>query len=173
MSTRKNEAIVRPLKSSVTRKLPAPEHLDLRLWLKLMTVHKSVKDELGRRFYQQFSMTLPRFDLMSHLRRKPEGVRMVELSRRLMVTNGNITGITDRLEAEGVVLRTVDPENRSAILITLTPKGIQLFDVAAEAHDKWLSEIFGALINKDKVVLLELLGKQKDSLKKLQIDPKA
>ncbi|MBK9956504.1 MAG: MarR family transcriptional regulator [Rhodocyclaceae bacterium] len=121
MSLGKREPVKRAIEAAA-QESAAAEHLDLRLWLRLMAVHKSVKDELGRRLYQEFSMTLPRFDLMSHLSRQPKGMRMVELSRRLMVTNGNITGITDRLEEDGIVLRSVDPENRSAILITLTAK---------------------------------------------------
>ena len=168
MSLRKREPIMRAIEAGAAQESAAAEHLDLRLWLRLMAVHKSVKDELGRRLYQEFSMTLPRFDLMSHLSRQPKGMRMVELSRRLMVTNGNITGITDRLEEEGIVLRSVDPQNRSAILITLTAKGKKTFSSAAKVHEKLVSEMFNGLTEKEKISLLDLLSKQRTSLKSLR-----
>ena len=140
------------------------EHVDLRVWLRLMTIHKLVRNEISRCLRDRFSATLPRFDLMSQLRRNPKGMRMVELSRRLMVTNGNITAITDQLEKEGLVQRTVDPHNRSAFLIKATTQGRRAFDAMAKEHQQWLVRLFGGLTDKEKHTLLELLGKHKTYL---------
>jgi len=140
------------------------EHIDLRLWLRLMTIHKLVKNEISRCLRDKFTATLPRFDLMSQLGRNPKGMRMVELSRRLMVTNGNVTAITDQLEKEGLVQRTVDPHNRSAFLIKTTPRGRRAFEAMAKEHQLWLVRLFGGLTDQEKRTLLALLGKHKTDL---------
>jgi len=142
------------------------EHLDLRVWLMLMTIHKLVRNEISRRFRDRFAVTLPRFDLMSQLRRSPNGLRMVEISKRLMVTNGNVTAITNQLEKERLVRRTVDSCNRSAFIIEMTPKGKKAFDAMAREHQGWLVDLLSGWTNAEKKAMLSLLGKNKAHLAK-------
>lgn len=156
-----SRATKNPAMGDLESRASIDEHLDLRVWLRLMTIHKLVKNEISRCLRDSFAATLPRFDLMSQLRRNPKGMRMVELSRRLMVTNGNITAITDQLEKEGLVQRTVDPHNRSAFLIKATPLGRKAFDAMAKEHQRWLVRLFGGLTEEEKQILFELLGKHK------------
>lgn len=148
------------------------DQADLRIWLRLMAIHKLVKNEIGRCLRDEFAATLPRFDLLSQLRRNPDGLRMVEISRRLMVTNGNTTAITDQLEAEGLVQRTVDPNNRSAFLIKATAQGKRAFDAMAKEHDQWLTGLFAGLSDKEKLTLLALLSKQAAHLSRGTHQPK-
>ena len=108
---------------------------------------------------EQWGTTLPRFDLMAQLEREPEGMRMNELSRRMMVTGGNITGITDQLEAEGLVERAEVEGDRRAYLVRLTPKGRQQFNAMAQAHEAWIVDSLSA---RDIQTLHALLGKVKD-----------
>ncbi len=140
------------------------KQLDLRVWLRLMTVHKLVRNEISRRLREKFGVTLPRFDLMSQLRRNSKGMRMVELSRRLMVTNGNITAITDQLEKEDLARRAVDSRNRSAFIVRMTPRGTKAFDAMAREHRKWLADLLAGLTHSEKQALLGLLGRQKAHL---------
>src|SRR5262245_11995135 len=105
----------------------AQDHIDLRLWLRLMAVHKLINTEARQRLRTTFNLSLARFDLMAQLERHPNGMRMGELSNRLMVTTGNITGLTDEMEAEGLVERLSDPRNRRASLVRLTAKGKKTF----------------------------------------------
>ena len=122
------------------------EHPDeLRLWLRLLTCTQLVERELRTRLRDEFETTLPRFDLMAQLEREPEGMRMNELSRRMMVTGGNITGITDQLEAEGLVERAEVEGDRRAYLVRLTPKGRQQFNAMAQAHEAWIVDAFASL----------------------------
>ena len=139
----------------------ASGHGDLRLWLRMMAVHKLVTNEARRRLRIAFNMSLSRFDLMAQLESTRAGLRMGEISNRLMVTTGNITGLTDELEADGLVERAADPRSRRASLVRLTPKGRKLFRAAAKANAAWIAEFFSVLSTKDKKMMFEFFGEQK------------
>lgn len=117
----------------------------LRLWLKLLKASGFVEDEIRRKLRNQCGSTLPRFDVMSALSRVPEGLKMSEISKMLRVSNGNITGIVDKLTAEGLALRVAVPGDRRANLVRLTPKGQQVFAKQAAAHETWIDELLGGL----------------------------
>ena len=139
------------------------EHPDeLRLWLRLLTCTQLIEKKVRTDLREQWGTTLPRFDLMAQLEREPEGMRMNELSRRMMVTGGNITGITDQLEAEGLVERAGVEGDRRAYLVRLTPKGRQQFNAMAQAHEAWIVDAFASLSARDIQTLHALLGKVKD-----------
>ncbi len=121
----------------------------LRLWLKLLKASNLVEDEIRRRLRKEFGSTLPRFDVMSALSRFPDGLKMSEVSKLLRVSNGNITGIVDKLTEEGLALRVAVPGDRRANLCRLTPKGQKVFDQQAEAHESWLNEILEGLTRDD------------------------
>jgi DNA-binding MarR family transcriptional regulator len=137
------------------------DHQDLRLWLRMMTIHKLINNEARRRLRAEFGMSLSRFDLMSQLDGKENGIRMGELSSRLMVTTGNITGLTNELERDGLVERMSDPTSRRAFLVRLTPKGRRQFRSAAKALEDWITEFFSVFSRKEKKLLYDLLGEQK------------
>ena len=134
----------------------------LRLWLRLLTCTQLIEKQVRTDLREQWGTTLPRFDLMAQLERQPEGMRMNELSRRMMVTGGNITGITDQLEAEGLVERAEVEGDRRAYLVRLTPKGRQQFNAMAQAHEAWIVDAFASLSARDIQTLHALLGKVKD-----------
>lgn len=142
----------------------ADDHLALRLWLRLLACTNLVESPLRQRLREQFDGSLPRFDLMAQLDRHPEGLKMRELSRRLMVTGGNVTGLTDRLVAEGLVERRDDPSDGRAYTVALTPEGKRQFRAMARAHEGWVVELFGGLTPAQQAQLFELLGRLKSSL---------
>ena len=138
------------------------EHPDaLRLWLRLLTCTQLVEKQIRADLRDQFDTSLPRFDLMAQLERAPEGLRMNELSRRMMVTGGNVTGITDQLEGEGLVERTEVEGDRRAYCVRLTPKGRRHFSDMAQAHEAWIVQAFAALSPRDIQAMYGLLGKVK------------
>jgi DNA-binding MarR family transcriptional regulator len=150
------------------------DHQDLRLWLRMMTIHKLINNEARRRLRVEFDMSLSRFDLMSQLDGKEHGIRMGELSSRLMVTTGNITGLTNELENDGFVERMVDPTSRRAFLVRLTPKGRRQFKIAAKALEDWITEFFSVFSQKDKKLLLDMFGEQKQFIiRQLNMDAKS
>jgi DNA-binding MarR family transcriptional regulator len=122
----------------------------LRLWLKLLKTSGLIEEELRRRMRAELGTTLPRFDVMSALSRAPDGLKMSEISKRLRVSNGNITGIVDKLTDEGIALRVAIPADRRANLVRLTPKGQALFARHAALHEAWIDEILSGL-NADDV----------------------
>jgi len=140
------------------------DHLALRLWLRLLACTNGIEAPLRRRLREQFDNSLPRFDLMAQLERHPEGLKMRELSRRLMVTGGNVTGLTDRLVAEGLVERLDDPTDRRAFTVRLTPEGRRQFGAMAAAHEDWVVELLGGLTAERQQQLFELLGELKRSV---------
>lgn len=134
---------------------------ELRLWLRLLTCTQLVERDLRTRLREEFETTLPRFDLMAQLERVPGGLRMSELSRRMMVTGGNVTGITDQLEAEGLVERVAVEGDRRAFCVRLTPAGRKQFKAMAERHEGWIVGAFAGLSSSDIHALHQLLGKVK------------
>ena len=132
---------------------------ELRLWLRLLTCTQLVERELRTRLRDEFETTLPRFDLMAQLERVPSGLRMSELSRRMMVTGGNVTGITDQLEAEGLVERVPVEGDRRAFSVRLTPAGRKQFKAMAERHESWIVDAFAGLSSTEIQALHQLLGK--------------
>lgn len=134
---------------------------ELRLWLRMLTCTQLVEKEIRAGLREQWGTTLPRFDLMAQLERAPEGLRMNELSRRMMVTGGNVTGITDQLEGEGLVERVEVEGDRRAYLVRLTAKGRRQFNVMAGAHESWIMDAFAGLNVGEVRTLHQLLGKVK------------
>lgn len=137
----------------------------LRLWLRLLTCSQIIEKHVRSRLREQFDTTLPRFDLMAQLERAPDGLKMNELSRRMMVTGGNVTGITDQLAAEGLVDRVDVEGDRRAYRVRLTPRGRTAFQDMASQHEQWIVDAFGGLGEKDITSLYRLLGKLKDHAK--------
>lgn len=113
----------------------------LRLWIRLLRTTRAIEADLRERLRVQFSMTLPQFDVMAALYREETGMSMTELSRRLMVSNGNVTGIIDRLVAEQYVLRQAPEEDRRSFIVRLTPKGAARFAAVAAAHEEWVNKL--------------------------------
>ena len=133
----------------------------LRLWLRLLTCTQLVETQVRSHLREQFDTTLPRFDLMAQLERAPEGLKMNALSRRMMVTGGNVTGITDQLVTEGLVERVPVPGDRRAFNIKLTAKGRQQFIAMAQQHECWIVDAFAGLKDQEISTLHSLLGKVK------------
>ena len=133
----------------------------LRLWLRLLTCTQRIETRIRGELREGFSMTLPRFDLMAQLERAPDGLKMNELSRRMMVTGGNVTGITDQLVREDLVERVQVPGDRRAYCVRLTPKGRTEFAGMAHAHEAWVVGAFEALNEREQETLHRLLGKIK------------
>lgn len=134
----------------------------LRLWLRMLTCTQLVEKQVRTLLRERFDTTLPRFDLMAQLERAPAGLKMNELSRRMMVTGGNVTGITDQLVSEGLVERIDVEGDRRAYRVRLTPKGRKQFNDMARQHEGWIVEAFSGLSDKDLSTLHRLLGKVKD-----------
>ncbi|MBV9112768.1 MAG: MarR family transcriptional regulator, partial [Hyphomicrobiales bacterium] len=144
----------------------AHEHEDghqaqLRLWLRLLSFSALVESQIRRRLREDFRTTLPRFDLMAQLERADDGMILNELSKRMMVTNGNVTGLVERLVAEGLVERRPAPKDRRSQFVRLTPLGRRLFQHMAGAHGRWLAVLFSGLDEKEMEEMMGLLGKAK------------
>ncbi len=133
----------------------------LRLWLRLLTCTQLVERDVRSRLRRHFDTTLPRFDLMAQLERAPHGLRMNELSRRLMVSGGNVTGITDQLVTERLVERVDEPGDRRVYRVRLTKKGRALFADMAREHEGWIVDAFAGLNEREVAALHRLLGKVK------------
>ncbi len=115
------------------------------------------------RLRERFATTLPRFDLMSQLWRYPQGLKMNELSRHLMVTGGNVTGIVDQLEREGLVERAAEPADRRAYRARLTRAGRKSFGEMARAHEEWIVEMLGGLSKREHAEIYRLLARVKQA----------
>jgi len=130
----------------------------LRLWIRLLGASRTIEAELRRRLRAEFGETLPRFDVMAALQRRPHGMIMTELSRYLMVSNGNVTGIVERLVAEGHIMRLAVEDDRRATFVRLTPKGTQHFVAMARVHETWVSELLAHFDSSETDTLIELLA---------------
>lgn len=114
----------------------------LRFWLQLLKASKHIENEIRERMRREFGTTLPRFDVMAALHKSNGGLKMSDLSTQLMVSNGNVTGIIDRLVAEGMVERVAIKGDRRATLVRLTEMGNREFSKMAHEHEGWINELF-------------------------------
>ena len=145
--------------------LLSDDKLELKLWLRLLTCSSLIEGEVRARLREPFATSLPRFDLLAQLDRAPEGLTMGELSSRLMVSNGNVTGLTDALVREGLVSREPEPEDRRSLRIRLTEIGKRSFDAMTPTHEQWIDRMMAGLSRAEMAHLLELLGKLKQSVR--------
>jgi DNA-binding MarR family transcriptional regulator len=134
---------------------------ELRLWLRLLTCTQLIESRVRANLREQFSTTLPRFDLMAQLEREPNGMQMKALSQRMMVTGGNVTGVTDQLVAEGLVARHDVEGDRRAYRVCLTARGRRAFAAMAREHEQWIVNAFAALSANEQTALAKLLGRVK------------
>jgi DNA-binding MarR family transcriptional regulator len=135
------------------------DHLSLRVWLRLLACSTQIETEIRSRLRKRFGLTLARFDYLAQLHRHRGGLRMNALSRYLMVTGGNVTGLTDELEKDGFVTRDDDPDDRRSFIVRLTPQGRQAFEAIAAEHEAWLVELFDGVDPPAQQALHEQLGR--------------
>jgi len=145
------------------------DHQALRLWLRLLTCTNTVEAQIRSRLRVEFDTTLPRFDLMAQLERNPAGLNMRELSNRLMVTGGNVTGITEQLRNEGLVTRESDLNDRRNNTVKLTPSGKKLFAKMARAHEQWVIELFAGLAPTEQEQCYLLLAQLKAHMLQMEL----
>jgi DNA-binding MarR family transcriptional regulator len=139
-------------------RMSSDDHHSLRLWLRLLACSTDIETEIRKRLRAQFGMTLARFDYLAQLHRHPDGLRMSALSRFLMVTGGNVTGLTDELEKDGLVQRDAEPGDRRSYRVALTAKGRKAFEKIASEHEQWVVELFGGIAEVERQQLYTLLG---------------
>lgn len=142
----------------------------LRVWLRLLRATTQIEHEVRRRLREAYDMTLPRFDMMAAVSRNPEGVTMGDLSRHMMVTGGNVTGLVDRLEAEGLLERRPHATDRRSYVIALTPAGRRAFAEMAATHEGWVENILGDLSDSEMERLIGLLNKVRASARRAAED---
>jgi DNA-binding MarR family transcriptional regulator len=135
------------------------DHSAVKLWLRLLSCSTQIEQEIRTRLRQRFATTLPRFDYLAQLERHPEGLRMNALSRYLMVSGGNVTGLTDQLVAEGWVDRLPDPMDRRSWIVSLTDAGRTHFLAMAAEHEAWLVALLAGFDPDDQHALYESLGR--------------
>ena len=138
----------------------------LRVWLALLTSSQLVEKQVRARFRTEFDTTLPRFDVMAALAREPKGQTMGDVSRWLLVSSGNVTGIVSRLEADGLVTRSRSLDDRRTHLVRLSRKGREEFDRMSSTHEQWIKELLCGITRQEMATLDELLRKVKVSLAK-------
>ena len=144
------------------------DHVDVKIWLRLLACSTQIEQQIRQRLRTRFNTTLPRFDYLAQLDRHPDGLRMSVLSRYLMVTGGNVTGLTDQLEKEGLVKREADLEDRRSFRVLLTEAGRRHFDEMAAEHERWLIEMFDGLGVANKDALYAQLGHLRVHLAQLE-----
>jgi DNA-binding MarR family transcriptional regulator len=145
---------------------PHDHKAELRLWLRLFTCKTLIEGEVRRRLRETFDVTFPRFDLMAQLDRAPNGMTLGELSGRMMVSNGNVTGLVERLTAQGLIDRKPSPKDRRVQIVRLTTEGRRLFRAMARANAGWIAEAFADLTPAEIDALMRLLAKTKASTRR-------
>jgi DNA-binding MarR family transcriptional regulator len=129
----------------------------LRLWIRILRAARAIEAEVRDRLRVNFDVTLPQFDVMAALERKPDGMTMTELSRFLMVSNGNVTGIIDRLVTDKLVVRQAPANDRRAIIVKLTARGLKDFTAMAKAHQGWVDNLLSEFDAAEAETLIEHL----------------
>jgi DNA-binding MarR family transcriptional regulator len=152
---------------------PGDHVAELRLWLRLLTCTTMIERDVRRRLRESFDVTLPRFDVLAQLDKTPNGMTLGELSERMMVSAGNVTGLIERLVEQGLIARRASPKDRRVQLVNLTAEGRRVFRTMARANADWVSEIFADLSQQDIDALMALLAKTKSSARKASANGKS
>ena len=150
--------------SDLETRLIEQDHHSIKLWLRLLTCSSLIERKLRTALREEFNTTLPRFDFLAQLDRVPEGLSMGELSNRMMVSGGNVSGIAVQLVKEGLISRQAVPENRRTFIVKLSPKGRRFFQKMAVRHEQWIVALLGELSMEDVNQIMGLLGKVKATL---------
>jgi DNA-binding MarR family transcriptional regulator len=145
------------------------DHLSVKVWLRLLSCSTQIEREIRELLRLRFATTLPRFDYLAQLQRHPDGLRMSALSHYLMVSGGNVTGLTDQLVHEGWVQRQPDPTDKRSLRVSLTHAGRRQFDLMASEHEQWLMQMFSGCNAQFKATLYEMLGQLRVQLSKKQL----
>ncbi|MEY8839037.1 MarR family winged helix-turn-helix transcriptional regulator [Cribrihabitans sp. XS_ASV171] len=144
---------------------PAPHQIEddhlarqrLRLWLQMLKATRHVEASLRERLREGYGTTLPRFDVLATLHSRPEGMRMSELSQHLVVSNGNVTGLVDRLVAEGLVERETQQSDRRAFVVRITGKGRTLMEEMTASHLAWIDELLSNVTEPDTARAISIM----------------
>ncbi len=139
---------------------------ELRLWLRLLSATTLISAEIRRNLRRSFKVTLPQFDLLAQLEREPNGLRLGELSQRMMVTNGNVTGLVDKLVEQGFVVREPSPDDRRAMNVRMTKAGASMFGVMAKANEEWMIALFSEVPGETRKALMRELDIVKRSVRR-------
>lgn len=145
---------------------PGSHKPELRLWLRMLTCTMMVENTIRAALRSRFDATLPRFDLMAQLEKAENGMTLSEVSRRMMVSNGNVTALVERLMAAGLVARRISETDRRSQVIWLTPAGHQAFAAMAAEHEAWVADMFSGLTADEARELMRLLAKTKQSVQR-------
>ena len=145
---------------------PQDHRDELRLWLRLLTCTTLIEGGIRKRLRERFDVTLPRFDLMAQLDKAPEGLTLSDLSKRMMVSNGNVTALVERLAASGHLDRRTSDTDRRAQVVSLTSLGRAEFRAMAAEHELWIADMFEGLTRREVEELLRLLAKAKASARR-------
>jgi DNA-binding MarR family transcriptional regulator len=167
-----NEPLAQPSldRETKARERPGDHKEELRLWLRMLTCSTLIERDIRRRLREEFKTTLPRFDLMAQLEKFATGMTVGEVSKRLMVSNGNVTTVVGGLVDEGLVDRRPAPHDRRVQVISLTAQGRRQFRAMAEQHELWIADLFAGLEPPDVTALMRLLGTTKQSLQRAILD---
>ncbi len=133
----------------------------LKMWIRLLGVTRAAENHLREFLRVGHETTLPRFDVMAALFRRQGGVTMSELSRMLLVSNGNATAVVDRLEADGLVKRTQSETDRRTVFVGLTPQGLARFEILAAGHEAEVGKLFSRVPDSDIDTLTEILKRMR------------
>lgn len=134
-----------------------PQNLAVSAWIRLLKAHNLVLRQVRAKL--KGYCTLSQFDVLAHLAREKDGATLVELSRHLLVTAGNITGLIDRMERSGYVKRVPDPKDRRVTRVQLTTSGKSLAETVLPKHAQDIQAVFGSLSDSEKIELRQLLDK--------------
>jgi len=155
---------VKSLELDHETRLQEDDHHSVKLWLRLLTCSSMIETALRTALRESFDTTLPRFDLLAQLERSPDGLTMGQLSQRMMVSGGNVSGIASQLVKEGLIDRNPVPDNRRTFIVKLTPKGRRFFRKMAEQHEQWVISMLGQLESDEVEQLMGLLQRVKQGL---------
>jgi DNA-binding MarR family transcriptional regulator len=141
------------------------EDLEIRVWLRLLVCVGLMEQEIRARLHKTFGVTIARFEILAQLYRDESGLGMKELSARLMVSKGNVTGLIVRMEDAGLIERRPDPDDGRAQTVSLTARGRKLFEKMRPLHNEWFRELMNGFSRRDMKQLIDLLQGLKGTLR--------
>lgn len=117
-------------------------------------------------FMEPYGLTCAQCEILFLLRCHggERGLSLSQLGEWQGVTKANMTGMVDRLEREGFVLREKDPLDRRLTMVRITPTALDLINQIEEPHEQHVEEVFGCLEAEELTTLIRLLSRLRQNL---------
>jgi len=119
------------------------------MFTELVRVEIELWNELDAHLLSTAGITLPQFQALDAIRGHEGVARVQDISRRMGITVGATSKVVDRLERDGLAVRTANPTDRRSSIVSLSDRGASALAIADDAAEGHLRDELGGVLSDD------------------------